>query len=129
MDRFHALGSRWSTSSLNRVHQLLDGRLRLGRAKGYGCASFNLHRRVSDGHLGFHPGGSDDTNRRTTVPLPLSPERWSSPYAALGAMASGGESHPYLGFGVRREGVTRARDDDLLPCTMDFDEGGALVIF
>jgi hypothetical protein len=52
---------------------------------------------------------------------------------ALGATLSGSKrsdiaEHSHLGFNGRREAATRARGDDLLPCSMNCDEGGAPVI-
>jgi hypothetical protein len=50
-------------------------------------------------------------------------------YEALGATASSRESRPYLWFDKHGKAAARAHDNDLLPCSTDFDEGGAPVTF
>jgi hypothetical protein len=50
-------------------------------------------------------------------------------YEALGATVSSRESRPYLWFDKHGKAAARAHDNDLLPCSTDFDEGGAPVTF
>jgi hypothetical protein len=67
------------------------------------------------------------------VPFELTKVQQPDRSGALGAMLSdskwsGGAGHSHVGFDGRREAVTRACGDDLLPCSMNSVEGGALVI-
>jgi hypothetical protein len=67
---------------------------------------------------------------RAAAPFELTrvqrPRRFGTLGARLrGSTRSGGAGHSHLGFNECREAATRAHGDDLLPCSMNSDEGGA----
>jgi hypothetical protein len=50
-------------------------------------------------------------------------------HGIFGVKQRGGHGESYLGFVGRGEVLPRAHSDGMLPCSMNFDESGALVVF